>query len=197
MRKACSAPFCIWAGQRRGSLSDLLQKWKQEVCGRAGNRSHITVLDHVHDPRPPPGYLLRWGDALQCFKGHPIAPWGFRQEQARVPTVGRSGEPPGQAAHQQWGWHPEATGSVITNKPGVRSMSCRGGSTAAVLGMAGCPRSSTTSPLLAILGYCPASEAERKIASSTAAPFSTTSPLLLTRVTNITGQVTQNANISG
>lgn len=88
-------------------------------------------------------------------------------------------------------------GSAMTNEHGLRSTSCRGGSTAAVLGTAGCPRSRMTSPLLAILGYCPAFEAGRKIASSTAAPFSTASPLLLTWVTNITDQVTQNANISG
>lgn len=183
MRKVHSAPFCIGAGQRRGTLSGLLQKWKREVCGRAGNRSHISVLHHVHGPTPPPAYVLRWVMFWFAAKATPL-PCGA-SGRAEAVTVADPGASSSKADPQQL-WH--RAGSQVSVLQ--RNWSC------SRPGTAGCSHSSVTSPPLAILGYCPAFEAGRKIASSTAVPFSTASPLLA-RVTNVTGQVTQNANISG
>lgn len=146
-----------------------------------------------YHPRP-----TSYGGVMLCSAAKATPSPHGASGRSKSPDSGRAdlGTHQGRQHTSSQGGHPAAAGPLMTNERGLRSTSCRGGSTAAVLGTAGCPRSSMTSPLLAILGYCPASEAGRKIASSTAASFSTASPLFLAWVANVTGQVTQNANIS-
>ena len=181
MRTVRSAPFCIRAGWGRGSFQwfapkmkrgSLWQSWKQIPHHSSPSRA----WPHAAPSLAP---AVGWCSAgLQRPPRHPTGLWvGARVPAARVA--------------------PAAAGPAATNERGLRSTSRGGGSAAAVLGTAGCPRSSVTSPPLAVLGRCSPSEAARKTASSTAAPFSIASPLLTARVTNVTRQVTQSANISG
>lgn len=133
MRKVHSAPFCIGAGQRRGILSGLLQKWKREVfIGRAGNRSHIAVPHHMQGPTPPPANLPWW--VMFC-----TAPLGL-QAGAGAVTVGRSGTHQG----REQGWPSEP---VMTNEQGLRSVSCSRTSSAAI-------RAQQAVPTLVWLPHC-------------------------------------------
>lgn len=131
MRKVHSAPFCTGAGQRRGILSGLLLKWKREVCGRAGNRSHIAVLHHVHGPTPPPAYLLWW--VMFCTAAKATLGASGR---SRSCGSGQICDPPGRAARLTL-----STG----DDRGAGSRVCVPQQNP---GTAGCSRSSMTSPPL-------------------------------------------------
>lgn len=141
---------------------------------------HCSSPSHA-GPHATPSQPPMVGDVLHCSPGAP--------GRSRSCDSGQIWDPPGQAAR--------LTLRASDDK--------RAGSEVCVLqqnqqcshpGTAGCSHSGVTSPLLAILRYCPAFGAGRKIASSTAVPLSAASRLLA-QVTNLTGQVTQNANISG
>lgn len=149
--KAHSAPFCIWA--QTGEREWFSPKMKTWIHGRAGHWSQIITLHHVQEPSP----------SLQATNTAPLP--HAAQGRSKSLMSWRAMDLPGWAARHQ----PAASGWTMTNQQGPRSTSC--------CGLTRLPRSSSTSPPPAILGCGSASEAGRKIASSTAAPFCAASPL--------------------